>query len=154
MDYWPLYVKLLLWLSWGSGLPPHNSKIIYGGSMTRGVVVVIYWEGTFWCSLNLSANVLADSPIYTSSHSTLSHLYLYMTPLFLRIGSLSFGAMRRFLMVSPPLKCTCMPYFLHDLLKLSLSQPSIYTWLAQLVGCLFLRKIWIYRFNKRIIWVL
>ena len=39
-------------------------------------------EGAFRCSLNLSANVLADSPMYTSSHSTLSHLYLYMTPLF------------------------------------------------------------------------
>ena len=27
------------------------------------------------CSLNLSPNVLANSPIYSSSHSTLSHLY-------------------------------------------------------------------------------
>ena len=43
-------------------------------------------EGAFWCSLNLSANVLADSPIDFSSHSTLSHLYLYMTPLFSGYG--------------------------------------------------------------------
>ena len=78
-------------------------------------------EGDFWCSINLSANDPADSPIYFSSHSTLSHLYLYVTPLFLRIGSLSFGAIRRFLMVSAPLKCTCTPCFLHDLLILSLS---------------------------------
>ena len=77
-------------------------------------------EGAFWCSLNLSANVLADSPICSSSHSTQSHLYLYMTPLFFRIGSLSFGAIR-FLMVIPPLKCTCTPCFMHDLLMLSLS---------------------------------
>ena len=40
-------------------------------------------EGAFRCYLNLSANVLADSPMYSSSHSTLSHLYLYMTPSFL-----------------------------------------------------------------------
>ena len=57
------------------------------------------WEGAFRCSLNLSSKFLADSPIYSSSQSTLSHLYLYMTPLFLRIGSLSLGAMRRSLMV-------------------------------------------------------
>ena len=67
-------------------------------------------EGAFRCSLNLSSKFLADSPMYSSSHSTLSHLYLYMTPLFLRIGSLSFGAIRRFLMVDPPFRCTCIPY--------------------------------------------
>ena len=52
-------------------------------------------EGAFWCSLNLSPNVLDDSPRYSSSHSTLSYLYLYMTSLFWRMGSLSFGAMRK-----------------------------------------------------------
>ena len=53
-------------------------------------------EGAFRCSLNLSPKFLADSPMYSSSHSsTLLHLYLYMTPLFLRIRSLSFEAMRR-----------------------------------------------------------
>ena len=35
-------------------------------------------EGAFRCSLNLSSKFLADSPMYSSSHSTLSHLYLYM----------------------------------------------------------------------------
>ena len=78
-------------------------------------------EGGLRCSLNLSAKFLADSPMYSSSHSTLSHLYLYMTPLFLRMGSLSFGVMRRFLVVSPPFRCTCTTYLLHVLLKLSLS---------------------------------
>ena len=34
-------------------------------------------DGVFWCFLNLSPNVLEDSPIYSSSHSTLSYLYLY-----------------------------------------------------------------------------
>ena len=41
--------------------------------------VVLLWsnmgDGAFWCSLNLSPKVLEDSPIYSSSHSTLSHLY-------------------------------------------------------------------------------
>ena len=41
-------------------------------------------NGAYWCSLNLSSKVLEDSPVYSSSHSTLSHLYLYMTPLFLK----------------------------------------------------------------------
>ena len=79
--------------------------------------VVLKWsyigEGAFRCSLNLSPNVLADSPMYSSSHSTLSHLYLYMMPLFLVIWSLSLGATRRSLMVLPPLKYNCMPCFLY-----------------------------------------
>ena len=59
------------------------------------------WDGVLRCSLYLSSKFLADSPIYSSSQSTLSHLYLYMTPLFLRSGSLSLGAIRRSLMVWP-----------------------------------------------------
>ena len=69
-------------------------------------------EGDFRCSLNLSPNVLEDSPIYSSSQSTLSQWYLYMTPLCFSMESLSFGAIRRFLMVVPPLQCTCTPKFL------------------------------------------
>ena len=42
--------------------------------------VVLKWsktgEGALRCSLNLSPNVLDDSPIYSSSHSTLLHLNL------------------------------------------------------------------------------
>ena len=78
-------------------------------------------EGASRCSLNLSPKFLADSPMYSLSHSTMLHLNLYMTPLFLRIGSLSFGVIMRFLMVGPPFRCTSMPYFLQVLLKLSLS---------------------------------
>ena len=77
-------------------------------------------EGVLRCSLNLSAKFPAGSPMYSSSQSTLLHLYLYMTPLLFRIVSLSFGDMRRFLMVSPPFKCTWTPYLLHILLKFSL----------------------------------
>ena len=57
-------------------LPLHNSKVVKGGAITSDVTMVIYWEGALRCSLNLSPNVLDDSPIYSSSHSTLSHLYL------------------------------------------------------------------------------
>ena len=39
-------------------------------------------EGAFKCSLNLSPKFLADSPMYSSSHSTLLNLNLYITPLF------------------------------------------------------------------------
>ena len=69
---------------------PHMLKL----SMVTLWPVGLKWsyigEGAFWCSLNLSQNVLEDSPIYSSSHSTLSHLYLYMTPLFFWMGSWSF----------------------------------------------------------------
>ena len=76
------------------------------------------WMGEWdLCSLNLSAKVLADSPMYSSS----LHLYLYMTPLLLVIGSLSLGTMSRSFMVWPPLKCTCTPYFWQVFLILSLS---------------------------------
>ena len=68
-------------------------------------------EGDFWCSFNLSAKVLADSPIYSYTHPSSLHVNLYMTPLLMVIGSLSLGAMRRSFMVLPPLKCTCTPYF-------------------------------------------
>ena len=78
-------------------------------------------DGALRCSLYLSSKFLADSPIYSSSQSTLLHLYLYMTPLFLRSGSLSLGAIRRSLMVWPPLRCTSIPYFLQMFLQLSLS---------------------------------
>ena len=62
-------------------------------------------DGALRCSLYLSSKFLADSPIYSSSQSTLSHLYLYMTPLFLRNGSLSFGAISWSLMVYIGLFC-------------------------------------------------
>ena len=94
-------------------------------------------EGVLRCSLNLSAKFLADSPIYSSSQSTLLHLNLYMTPLFFQMVSLSFGAMRRFLMVSPPFRCTWTPYFLHVLLKFSLRPwwygTTMWGWL--ILGC-------------------
>ena len=44
-----------------------------------------------------------------------------MTPLLFLIGSWSFGAIRRFFIVVPPLKCTCTPWLLQVHMKLSLS---------------------------------
>ena len=49
-------------------------------------------EGAFRCSLYLSPNVLDVSPMYSSSHSNLSHLNLKITPLFFVMWSLSFEA--------------------------------------------------------------
>ena len=51
--------------------------------------------GIFRCSFNLSLNVLQDLPIYSSSSSTLPHLYLYITPLFWKRPSYSFAVTRR-----------------------------------------------------------
>ena len=68
--------------------------------------VVLKWsyicDGDFMCSLNLSANVLPVSHMYSSTQSTLPHLYLWITPLFLSMLSLSFGGTRTFLMVLAP----------------------------------------------------
>ena len=57
-------------------LPPHNTEIINGGTMTCDVVMVTYWGGSLQVFLNLSPNVLDDFPMYSSSHSTLLHLNL------------------------------------------------------------------------------
>ena len=54
-------------------LPPHNTEIFSAGFMTCDVVMVIYWGGGLRCSLYLSPKVLDDSPMYSSSQSTLLH---------------------------------------------------------------------------------
>ena len=65
----PTIVKLLMLMLWPEMLQWSNIG-----------------EGAFWCSLNLSAKFLADSPIYSSLHPCWLHLYLYMTPLLFVIG--------------------------------------------------------------------
>ena len=86
---------------------------------------VLFWcscigDGAFRCSLYLFSKVLADSPIYSSSQSILSHLTQYITLLFFLMLSLSLGDTSKFLIVFAPLKYTCIPYFLQMFLKLSL----------------------------------
>ena len=86
---------------------------------------VLFWcscigDGAFRCSLYLSSKVLGYSPIYSSSQSILSHLNQYITLLFFLMLSLSLGDTSKFLMFFPPLKYTCIPYFLQMFLKLSL----------------------------------
>ena len=105
MGHWPLWIEPLWLLLLGSGpLLPTIVKLL----MLMLWPVVLQWsnigEGAFWCSLKLSAKFLADSPMYSSLHPCSLHLYLYMTPLLFVIRSLSLGAMRRLLMVFPPLK--------------------------------------------------
>ena len=95
----------------------------------------ISWPVVFWwsmmgdcalmCSLYLSPKLLPDSPMYSSSQSTLPHLYLYITPLFLSMVSLSFGCTRRSLIVLPPLKYTSTLYLLQMFLQIS-PKPFIY----------------------------
>ena len=78
--------------------------------------VMSWWswmgDGPFMCSLYLSVNVLPDSPMYSSSQSTLPYQYLYITPLLCQIVSLSLHLTRRFLIVLPHLKCICIPCLL------------------------------------------
>ena len=73
----------------------------------------------------LSPNALPVSPIYSSGQLICGHLYLYMTPLFCSLVSLSLGAMSRVLMVFDPLRCTCIPFQLHVLLNFS-PNPCMY----------------------------
>ena len=67
-------------------------------------------DGAFKSSLYLSSKVLADSTMYSSSHSVLPHLYQYMILLCFVISSLSFGNINNSFNVSPPLKYTWTPY--------------------------------------------
>ena len=65
---------------------------------------------------------------------------MYIKPLLLSLGSLSFGFIRICFMVVFPLKCTCMPYLPHMCLILS-AVPLVYgmaicSILALLVGLL------------------
>ena len=76
-------------------------------------------EGALRCSLYLFHSVLPDSPIYCSVQLMLGHLYLYITPLLVSLGSLSLRAMSNCLTVFVPLKCTWMPCLLHVLLNFS-----------------------------------
>ena len=69
-------------------------------------------EGALSYSFNLSPKVLADSPVYSSSHSSISHLYLYIATYFWVMFSLSVGAIRRHVMVLPSLKWTYIPTLL------------------------------------------
>ena len=76
-------------------------------------------EGALRCSSYLSPSVLPDSPMYCSVQLMLGHLYLYMTPLLVSLGSLSLGAISNCLTVFVPLKCTWMPCLLQVLLNFS-----------------------------------
>ena len=98
-------------------------------SRDTSLPVVFWWsmmgDGALMCSLYLSPNVLPDTPMYSSSQSALPHLYLYITPLFLSMVSLSLGCTRRSLIVLTPLKCTSIPYLLQMFLQVS-PKPFIY----------------------------
>ena len=59
-------------------------------------------DGAFKCPFNLSSEVLADTPTYSSSHSVLPHLYQYIILLCFFILSLSFGNINKFFNVFPP----------------------------------------------------
>ena len=57
-------------------LPPNYIEIINSDLVTTDVTMVKDWGGCLLMFLNLSAKVLEDSPMYSSSQSTLPHLNL------------------------------------------------------------------------------
>ena len=87
--------------------------------------VMLKWscmgDGSLICSLNLSANVLPESPIYSTLQSTLPHLYQVNIPLFCSMLSLSLWCNKTSLIVLPPLKYISMPCFLQMFLQLSIN---------------------------------
>ena len=93
--------------------------------MSYGTGMIVEGDGALRCSLSLSPNAMPVSPIYFSGQLICGHLYLYMTPLFCSLVSLSLSAMSRVLIVFEPLKCTCIPFLLHVLL---LFTQSLYVW--------------------------
>ena len=71
------------------------STMVKHSGLSRGPVVDVckcMGEGALRCSLYLSPSVLPDSPMYCPVQLMLGHLYLYMTPLLVSLGSLSLGA--------------------------------------------------------------
>ena len=83
------------------------------------VELIHWWMGdrAMRCSLSLSPNALPISPIYYSGQLICRQLYLYMTPLFCSLVSLSMGAISKVLIVFEPLKCTFILFLLHVLLN-------------------------------------
>ena len=58
----------------GMWLPTHSGEILKPGMMIWGLSMALMMEGALSYSFNLSPKVLGDSPMYSSSHSYLSHL--------------------------------------------------------------------------------
>ena len=80
------------------------------------------WGMGLWgVSLSLSPNVLNDSPINSFTQFTWRHFSWYITPLYWKMVSLSFGATSKVWMVSLPLKWSCISEVLHVFLNLLLS---------------------------------
>ena len=85
-------------------------------SSTDVLLSVLDWcsymgEGLFRCSLNLSPNLLTDTPVYSSSQSNLQHLNQYITPLFHFIVFLSMAATKMFFNILPLWKKAGFPHF-------------------------------------------
>ena len=77
-------------------------------------------EGALRCSLSILPKCLPVSPMYSSVHPGWSDLYLYITPSFCIMLSLSLGAKKNSLIVLASLKWNCIPVLPHMFLTLSL----------------------------------
>ena len=97
----------------------HTGEIIQLGLMTCDAGMIINGGRHPQMFLKSFPKGLCRPPMYPSSHPTLSHLYLKMTPLFCVMGVLFLGPTRKLLMVLPSSNYTLMPILLQMFLKLS-----------------------------------
>ena len=91
-------------------LSSNDFKVFHWCFVASCIIMLINWWWCFQVFFEFSSKVLADSPIYSSSHSVLPHLYQYMMLLCFFISSLSFGNIKRFFRVFSPLKYAWTPY--------------------------------------------
>ena len=82
-------------------------------------------DGAFMCSLYLSANILPDSLMYSASQATLSHLYLYITPLFCQMVFV-LGFSKKVLDGAASLEMHLYAMFAADILQFSLKPLMMY----------------------------
>ena len=86
-------------------------EVFHWCAVVSSGLMVIYGCRCLMCSLNLFPMDLADSPMYSPSHSSLLYLYQYITPLYCLMLYLSLGVTRMFFKVLPLLEGICMPFF-------------------------------------------
>ena len=120
-----MYRASFIVLIWFKSSLPIILKLLMVTLVTTDVTMVIYGRGGFQVFLEpFSKSSRGLSNIFLITVHSCHNDNCQMTPLCFRIGSLSFGDIRRFLMVVPPLQCTCTPNFL-PMFLIALTEPSI-----------------------------
>ena len=123
MDHWPLCILTLIVIARFQSSLPTILKLSTVVFVTCDVAMVINWGRRPWGVPWMSHQKVLLNHQYTSHHMLPCHTcILSITPLFWIMVTLSLEANRR---LYHPLKYTCIRYFLHTFLKLSL-RPLMY----------------------------